>query len=66
MIGATPNVLVVNTSLPASNLNQFLALLRASPGRLNYGSAGMGSLTQLAMELFKQASGVFIVHVPYR
>jgi tripartite-type tricarboxylate transporter receptor subunit TctC len=66
MIGATPNVLVVNAALPVQDARQFVAYLRANPGRLSYGSAGQGSLTHLTMELFKQASGTFAVHIPYR
>jgi tripartite-type tricarboxylate transporter receptor subunit TctC len=66
MIGATPNVLVVGSSLPANNLKEFLAYLQANPGRLSYGSAGPGSLTHLTMELFKQQVNAFVVHIPYR
>jgi tripartite-type tricarboxylate transporter receptor subunit TctC len=66
MIGGTPNVLVVNASLPVNNLKEFIAYLKQSPGKFSYGSAGTGSLTQLVMELFKQQSGTFMVHVPYR
>jgi tripartite-type tricarboxylate transporter receptor subunit TctC len=66
MIGGTPNVLVVNPSLPITDLKGFVAHLRQHPGKVNYGSAGNGSLTQLVMELFKQQSGTFMVHVPYR
>jgi tripartite-type tricarboxylate transporter receptor subunit TctC len=66
MIGATPNVLVVNASLPATNLREFLAYLKDNPGRLSYGSAGPGSLTHLTMELFKQQVNAFVVHIPYR
>jgi tripartite-type tricarboxylate transporter receptor subunit TctC len=66
MIGATPNVLVVNASLPAKDVPGLLAHLRANPGRVSYGSAGPGSLTHLTMELFKQQAGVFAVHIPYR
>ncbi|MBL8346605.1 MAG: tripartite tricarboxylate transporter substrate binding protein [Rubrivivax sp.] len=66
MIGGTPNVLVVNASVPASNLKEFVAYLRANPGRLSYGSAGPGSLTHLTMELFKQQINSFMVHIPYR
>ena len=66
MIGATPNVLVVNSGQPASNLAQFIALLRSRPGQVNYGSAGQGSLTHLTMELFKLATNTFMVHLPYR
>ena len=66
MIGATPNVLVVNASLPVNKLPEFVAYLRANPARVSYGSAGQGSLTHLSMEIFKQASGTFMVHLPYR
>jgi tripartite-type tricarboxylate transporter receptor subunit TctC len=55
MIGATPNVLVVNASLEVQTIQQFVAYLRRNPGRASYGSAGQGSLTHLTMELFKQA-----------
>ena len=66
MIGATPNVLVVNASLPVRNLQEFVAYVKANPGRLSYGSAGQGSLTHLTMELFKQQINSFMVHIPYR
>ncbi len=66
MIGGTPNVLVVNASLPVHNVQQFIEYLRARPGSISYGSAGQGSLTHLTMELFKQAADVFAVHIPYR
>jgi tripartite-type tricarboxylate transporter receptor subunit TctC len=66
MIGATPNVLVVNASLPVHSVKEFVAYLKANPARVSYGSAGQGSLTHLAMELFKQAAGSFMVHLPYR
>lgn len=66
MIGATPNVLVVGSTLPANNLAEFLAYLKSNPGRLSYGSAGPGSLTHLTMELFKQQVNAFVVHIPYR
>jgi tripartite-type tricarboxylate transporter receptor subunit TctC len=66
MIGGTPNVLVVPSAFPAGDLKQFIAHVRANPGKLNYGSAGVGSLTHMTMELFKQAIDGFIVHVPYR
>jgi tripartite-type tricarboxylate transporter receptor subunit TctC len=66
MIGATPNVLVVNSSLPVNNVKEFVAYLKANPAKLSYGSAGQGSLTHLSMELFKQATGSFMVHLPYR
>ena len=66
MIGGTPNVLVVNASLPVNNLAEFIAYLKKNPGRLSYGSAGQGSLTHLTMELFKQQVNSFMVHIPYR
>ncbi len=66
MIGATPNVLVVNSALPVTTLAEFTAYLRRNPGRVSYGSAGQGSLTHLTMELFKQATDTYSVHLPYR
>jgi tripartite-type tricarboxylate transporter receptor subunit TctC len=66
MIGATPNVLVVNAAVPASTITEFVAYLKSKPGSASYGSAGQGSLTHLTMELFKQAIGAFMVHLPYR
>jgi tripartite-type tricarboxylate transporter receptor subunit TctC len=66
MIGATPNVLVVNSALPVTTVAEFIAYVKKSPGKLSYGSAGQGSLTHLTMELFKQQINSFMVHIPYR
>jgi tripartite-type tricarboxylate transporter receptor subunit TctC len=66
MIGATPNVLVVNASLPVNNVKEFIAYVKKNPGKISYGSAGQGSLTHLTMELFKQQLDSFMVHIPYR
>jgi tripartite-type tricarboxylate transporter receptor subunit TctC len=66
MIGGTPNVLVVPASLPVTDLMGFIAHVKSQPGKLSYGSAGVGSLTQLVMELLKQQAGMFVLHVPYR
>ena len=66
MIGGTPNVLVVNASVPVSDLKGFIDYVCKNPGKLSYGSSGVGSLTQLVMELFKQQAGLFLLHVPYR
>ncbi|HSW25873.1 MAG TPA: tripartite tricarboxylate transporter substrate binding protein [Burkholderiaceae bacterium] len=66
MIGGTANVLVVNAALPVNDLQGFIDYLKKNPGKSSYGSAGTGSLTQLVMELFKQQSGTFTLHVPYR
>ena len=59
-------VLIINRSLPARDLKEFIALAKASPGKLSYGSSGAGTGIHLASELFKAAAGVDIVHVPYR
>jgi tripartite-type tricarboxylate transporter receptor subunit TctC len=59
-------VLVVNPSVPAKNLTAFLALARAKPGTINFGSSGPGSNYHMAAELLKQLTGINIVHVPYK
>ena len=61
-----PNLLVVHPALPARNLPELIALLRASPGKYTFGSAGNGTTTHLAGELFKSMSNTFMVHIPYR
>ncbi len=66
MIGATPNVLVVNAALPVKTVQEFIDYVKKNPGRVSYGSAGQGSLTHLTMELFKQQIDSFMVHIPYR
>ena len=66
MIGATPNVLVVNADVPAKTVEEFVKYVKANPGKVSYGSAGAGSLTHLTMELFKQETGTVMVHIPYR
>jgi tripartite-type tricarboxylate transporter receptor subunit TctC len=62
----TDLVLVVHPSVPARNLNELLALARAKPGTINYGSSGPGSNYHMAGELLKNLTGVDIVHVPYK
>lgn len=62
----TDLVLVVHPSVPAKNLQELLALARAKPGTLNYGSSGLGSNYHMAGELLKNITGVDIVHVPYK
>jgi tripartite-type tricarboxylate transporter receptor subunit TctC len=59
-------VLVINPSLPAGDLKEFIALAKANPGKFSYGSSGAGSAIHLASELFKVVAGIDIVHVPYR
>ena len=60
------NVLLVHPSVPARNLKQFVALARAHPGRLNYGSGGPGTTNHLANELLKSLEKINMVHVPYK
>src|SRR3954470_21846653 len=59
-------VVVVNPSVPATTLPEFIAYARANPGRINYGSAGQGTPQNIACELFKMMSGLNLVHVPYK
>jgi tripartite-type tricarboxylate transporter receptor subunit TctC len=66
LVASNPNVLTVHPSLPATTIPQFIALAKAHPGKLNYGSAGIGTSPQLSMELFRMQSGINIVHVPYK
>jgi tripartite-type tricarboxylate transporter receptor subunit TctC len=66
MIGSQPYVLVLHPALPARNLAELIALAKAKPGTLNYGSAGVASLAHLATALFASMAGVNIVHVPYK
>ncbi len=66
MIGATPNILVVNSALPVKTVKEFVDYVKKNPGKLSYGSSGQGSLTHLTMELFKQQIDSFMVHIPYR
>ncbi|MBA2964026.1 MULTISPECIES: tripartite tricarboxylate transporter substrate binding protein [Ramlibacter] len=66
MVGASPNVLVVHAGVPARSLQEFIDLARRSGGKLSYGSAGLGTLTHLTMELFKHDTGTSLLHVPYR
>jgi len=66
MIGATPNVLAVNANVPAKTVQEFIDYVKRNPGKVSYGSAGQGSLTHMTMELFKQQTGAFMLHIPYR
>jgi tripartite-type tricarboxylate transporter receptor subunit TctC len=61
-----PNVLVVHPSVPANTLAEFVALAKAKPGTVNYGSSGVGNLGHLAGELFRSVAKIDIVHVPYK
>jgi tripartite-type tricarboxylate transporter receptor subunit TctC len=65
LLGTTPYVLLVNSSVPAKTLPELIALLQASPGKFNYSTSGFGSLPHLAGEMFKQRAKVDMTHVPY-
>ena len=65
-IATTPFFLLVNPSVPSTNLKEFLSHLNANPGKLNFGSFGLGSSNHLAYELLKQATNADIVHIPYK
>lgn len=65
-VSAVPNILVVPTNSPVKNVAELIALAKANPGKLNYGSAGVGSSQHLAGIVFIQSTGVEVVHVPYK
>ncbi len=66
LIAIGPFLLITHPSLPAKTVKELIALARAQPGKLNYGSAGNGAGNHLAMELFKSMTGANITHVPYK
>ncbi len=61
-----PLALLVNPKLPVNTLKEFIDYSRARPGQINYGSAGNGGISHLVPEMFKTATGLFLVHIPYR
>jgi tripartite-type tricarboxylate transporter receptor subunit TctC len=61
-----PLALLVNPNVPAKTLPEFIAYAKARPGQVNYGSAGNGGISHLVPEMFKTATGLFMVHIPYR
>ncbi len=65
-LGTTPNILVVTNSLPVKTPQEFFDYVKAHPNELSYGSGGVGSAGHLAMESFKAATGLQLVHVPYK
>ncbi|MDB5931954.1 MAG: hypothetical protein JWR60_3661 [Polaromonas sp.] len=65
-IAATPNIIAVHPSFPARNYKEFVAELKKNPGKYSFASSGTGSIAHLQMELYKNLSGTFITHIPYR
>ena len=66
LIAGAPLLLATGSSIPAKSIKEFIALAKAKPGQLNYGSSGSGSVTHLTMELFKWVTGINVVHIPYK
>ena len=66
LVAGNPHVLVVNPSLPVTNLNEYIALAKAKPGTITFASAGSGTVNHLTAELLKMQAGIDIVHVPYK
>ena len=65
-IAATPNIIAVHPSFPARNYKEFVAELKKNPGKYSFGSSGTGGIAHLQMELYKNLSGTFVTHIPYR
>ncbi len=65
-IAATPNIIAVHPSFPAKDYKAFVAELKKSPGKYSYASSGTGGIGHLQMELYKNLSGTFVTHIPYR
>jgi tripartite-type tricarboxylate transporter receptor subunit TctC len=66
LAGQTQNLLVVRPSLPVKSVQEFIDYAKKNPGKVSYGSTGIGSSNHLSMELFKSMTGTDIVHVPYK
>jgi tripartite-type tricarboxylate transporter receptor subunit TctC len=65
-IAATPNIIAVHPSFPARNYKEFVAELKKNPGKYSFASSGTGGIGHLQMELYKNLSGTFVTHIPYR
>ena len=65
-IAATPNIIAVNPSFPAKDYKSFVAEIKKNPGKYSFASSGTGSIAHLQMELYKNLSGTFVTHIPYR
>jgi tripartite-type tricarboxylate transporter receptor subunit TctC len=66
MVALVPNVLVVNLSVPVRSVEEFIVYAKADPGRLNYGTPGVGTAAHVAMELLSSMTGIRMTHVPFR
>ncbi len=66
LVAMVPNIFVVNNSVPAKSIKEFIAYLKANPNKFNYGSPGNGSTAHLSMELFKTMTGTNMQHIPYK
>jgi tripartite-type tricarboxylate transporter receptor subunit TctC len=66
LIGTTPNVMAVHPSVPANSVAEFIAYAKANPGKISYGTSGVGTSTHLGVVLFQSMAGIDIVHVPYK
>ena len=66
LIGTVPNAMVVHPSVPVKSMQEFIAYAKANPGKINYGSSGVGSPPHLSMELLRSMTGINLVHVPYK
>ncbi len=66
LVAELPLAMMVNPAVPAKTAREFIALAKSEPGKLSYSSSGAGGAPHLAAEMFKEATGTFIVHVPYR
>ena len=66
LVAMVPNIFVINNAVPAKDLKEFIAYLKANPGKFNYGSPGNGSTAHLSMELFKTMTGTNMQHIPYK
>ena len=66
ILGRQPNALVVHSSLPFKTFKEFIDYAKKNPGKLNYGSGGVGSMGQLNVEMLKASTGAFTTHIPYR
>jgi len=66
MVALVPNVMIVNPSVPARSVAEFIALAKAKPGKINFASSGSGTSIHMSAEMFKMLTGVDIVHIPYK